>query len=105
MHWARVKTKLAAAIFRCSAFAAHALSAHTNQQNAHRVKLGSAWADSGLVRTARTGRPVEPCAHQARTAGARSQPASRPGALGARKRAADAVDMPVDQGIRQSAGT
>jgi len=40
--------------------AAHALTARTKQQDADRAKLGSAWVDTGLVFTTRTGRPIEP---------------------------------------------
>jgi integrase len=37
-----------------------ALLARKEQQEADRTKLGSAWADTGLVFTTRTGRPIEP---------------------------------------------
>ena len=40
--------------------AGRALTARTKQQDADRVKLGSAWADTGLVFTTRTGKPIEP---------------------------------------------
>jgi site-specific recombinase XerD len=36
------------------------LLARKEQQEADRTKLGSAWADTGLVFTTRTGRPIEP---------------------------------------------
>ncbi len=37
-----------------------ALTARQAQQGADRADLGTAWADTGLVFTTRTGRPVEP---------------------------------------------
>jgi integrase len=37
-----------------------ALRIRREQQAADKVKLGKAWADTGLVFTTRTGRPVEP---------------------------------------------
>jgi integrase len=36
------------------------LAARKKQQQADRIKLGSAWADTGLVFSTRTGRPIEP---------------------------------------------
>jgi integrase len=40
--------------------ARQALAARKKQQETDRAKLGSAWTDTGLVFTTRTGRPIEP---------------------------------------------
>jgi integrase len=46
--------------FRAVGLARLALTARQAQQEADRANLGTAWADTGLVFTTRTGRPVEP---------------------------------------------
>jgi hypothetical protein len=58
--WSAVKTKAGSRDLPLLGLARHALAARKKQQEADRVKLGSAWADTGLVFTTRTGRPIEP---------------------------------------------
>jgi integrase len=55
-----VKTRAGSRDLPLLGLAGRALTARTKQQDADRVKLGSAWADTGLVFTTRTGRPIEP---------------------------------------------
>jgi integrase len=55
-----VKTRAGSRDLPLLGLAGHALTARTKQQDADRAKLGSAWVDTGLVFTTRTGRPMEP---------------------------------------------
>src|SRR5215831_643203 len=55
-----VKTRAGSRDLPLLGLAAHALAARAKQQVADRMKLGSGWADTGLVFTTRTGRPIEP---------------------------------------------
>ena len=55
-----VKTRAGSRDLPLIGLARGALLAREEQQQADRIKLGSAWADTGLVFTTRTGRPIEP---------------------------------------------
>jgi integrase len=55
-----VKTKAGSRDLPLIGLARQALAARKEQQAADRMKLGSAWTDTGLVFTTRTGRPIEP---------------------------------------------
>jgi integrase len=55
-----VKTRAGSRDLPLLGLARGALLARKEQQQADRMKLGSAWADTGLVFTTRTGRPIEP---------------------------------------------
>ena len=55
-----VKTRAGSRDLPLIGLARGALLARKEQQEADRMKLGSAWADTGLVFTTRTGRPIEP---------------------------------------------
>jgi integrase len=60
LHIGPVKTKAGSRDLPLIGLARHALTARKKQQAADRMKLGSAWTDTGLVFTTRTGRPIEP---------------------------------------------
>jgi integrase len=60
LHIGPVKTRAGSRDLPLIGLARHALTARKKQQAADRLKLGSAWADTGLVFTTRTGRPIEP---------------------------------------------
>jgi integrase len=60
LHIGPVKTRAGSRDLPLIGLARHALTARKEQQAADRLKLGSAWADTGLVFTTRTGRPIEP---------------------------------------------
>jgi integrase len=55
-----VKTRAGSRDLPLIGLARGALLARKEQQEADRMKLGSAWIDTGLVFTTRTGRPIEP---------------------------------------------
>jgi integrase len=55
-----VKTRAGSRDLPLIGLARGALLARKEQQEADQMKLGSAWADTGLVFTTRTGRPIEP---------------------------------------------
>jgi integrase len=55
-----VKTRAGSRDLPLLSLARQAFAARRKQQEADRTKLGSAWADTGLVFTTRTGRPIEP---------------------------------------------
>lgn len=55
-----LKTRAGARDLPVLGLARVALAARLDHQQADRVSLGSAWTDTGLVFTTRTGRPVEP---------------------------------------------
>jgi integrase len=55
-----VKTRAGSRDLPLIGLARGAFLARQKQQEADRIKLGSAWADTGLVFTTRTGRPIEP---------------------------------------------
>ena len=55
-----VKTRAGSRDLPLIGLARQALAARKEQQAADRMKLGSAWVDTGLVFTTRTGRPIEP---------------------------------------------
>jgi integrase len=55
-----VKTRAGSRDLPLIGLARGALRVRKEQQEADRMKLGSAWADTGLVFTTRTGRPIEP---------------------------------------------
>src|SRR5262249_35066719 len=55
-----VKTRAGSRDLPLLGLARRALAARKKQQEADQMKLGSAWANTGLVFTTRTGRPIEP---------------------------------------------
>ena len=55
-----VKTRAGSRDLPLIGLASNALSSRKRDQDADRVRLGRSWADTGLVFTTRTGRPVEP---------------------------------------------
>jgi integrase len=60
LHLGPVKTRAGRRDLPLLGLTKHALRLRQTQQAADREKLGGAWADTGLVFTTRTGRPVEP---------------------------------------------
>ena len=60
LHIGPVKTRAGSRDLPLIGLARHALTVRKKQQAADRLKLGSAWADTGLVFTTRTGKPIEP---------------------------------------------
>jgi integrase len=60
LHIGPVKTRAGSRDLPLLGLARTALAARQDRQEADRAMLGSAWADTGLVFTTRTGRPVEP---------------------------------------------
>jgi integrase len=60
LHIGPVKTRAGSRDLPLIGLAKDALTARLEAQEADRAKLGRAWADTGLVFTTRTGRPVEP---------------------------------------------
>jgi hypothetical protein len=64
-----VKTHAGNRVLPLPDLAAEALKLRAEQQAADRAMLGSAWPDTDLVFTTRTGRPVEPRNLSVRSAG------------------------------------
>lgn len=60
LHVGTVKTRAGVRDLPVLGLAIVALAARRESQDADRANLGSAWTDTGLVFTTRTGRPVEP---------------------------------------------
>lgn len=60
LHIGPVKTRAGSRDLPLLGLARNALTRRRDRQEADRANLGSAWADTGLVFTTRTGRPVEP---------------------------------------------
>jgi integrase len=60
LHIGPVKTRAGNRDLPLLGLARNALAARREAQNADRARLGTAWADTGLVFTTRTGQPVEP---------------------------------------------
>jgi integrase len=60
LHIGPVKTRAGSRDLPVLGLARIALAARHDHQEADRANLGSGWADSGLIFTTRTGRPVEP---------------------------------------------
>lgn len=60
LHVGPVKTRAGSRDLPLLGLARIALATRQDQQDADRANLGSAWADTGLVFTTRTGRPIEP---------------------------------------------
>ncbi|MFY9891732.1 MAG: site-specific integrase [Streptosporangiaceae bacterium] len=60
LHIGPVKTRVGARDLPLLGLASAALTARRTAQDADRTRLGSAWPETGLVFTTRTGRPVEP---------------------------------------------
>lgn len=60
LHIGPVKTRAGSRDLPLLGLARSALTARQEIQESDRAKLGRAWADTGLVFTTRTGRPVEP---------------------------------------------
>jgi integrase len=60
LHIGPVKTRAGSRDLPLLGLAAHALPSRREAQQHDRERLGSAWTDTGLIFTTRTGRPVEP---------------------------------------------
>jgi integrase len=60
LHIGPVKTRAGSRDLPLLGLARTALAARREAQESDRSRLGAAWADTGLVFTTRTGRPVEP---------------------------------------------
>jgi integrase len=60
LHVGPVKTRAGSRDLPLLGHAKTALTARRRTQDADRAKLGRAWADTGLIFTTKTGRPVEP---------------------------------------------
>ena len=60
LHVGPVKTRAGNRDLPLLGLAAHALADRREAQQQDRERLGSAWTDTGLIFTTRTGRPVEP---------------------------------------------
>ncbi|HEY2508909.1 MAG TPA: hypothetical protein VGI58_20520 [Streptosporangiaceae bacterium] len=60
LHIGPVKTRAGARDLPLLGLASAALTARRTDQDVDRSRLGSAWPDTGLVFTTRTGRPIEP---------------------------------------------
>jgi integrase len=60
LHIGPVKTRAGSRNLPLLGLARTALAARQEAQDSDRATLGAAWADTGLVFTTRTGRPVEP---------------------------------------------
>ncbi|MGO9082617.1 MAG: tyrosine-type recombinase/integrase [Streptosporangiaceae bacterium] len=60
LHIGPVKTQASSRDLPLIGLARAALTARQEAQDSDRARLGAAWADTGLVFTTRTGRPVEP---------------------------------------------
>src|SRR5580693_4334123 len=60
LHIGPVKTRAGSRDLPLLGLSHAALTAQGEAQQSDRTRLGAAWADTGLVFTTRTGRPVEP---------------------------------------------